>query len=95
MDSNARTSQQKLTQTQKISRNRRKMSLVMLGETFSEGIEEGGLARSRNIYIKTSEGKRQRIDPNSYMTKIKEKIQSLYECESGLGINPHCQAHPF
>jgi hypothetical protein len=32
------------------------------------------LNHSRNIYIKTSEGKRQKIDANVYMSKIKEKI---------------------
>lgn len=55
-----------------VPRSRRKMSMVVLGETFSEGNDDPAvLSHSRNIYMKTSEGKRQKIDPATYMTRIK------------------------
>lgn len=33
--------------------------------------------RSRNVYIKTAEGRKARIDPSNYLKKMEEKVEQI------------------
>lgn len=55
--------------------NTRRVSLVMMGPTIETEVnEEDELRRSRDVYMKTAEGKRQRVDTFMYFRKIKTKF---------------------
>jgi len=59
------------------------MSLVLLGETLSEEADESPISNhGKRVYIKTSEGKRRAIDPQTYFSRIKDRILNLQQYEA-------------
>lgn len=57
--------------------------MVLLGETLSEETEESAVSSyGKRVYMKTSEGKRQAIDPQTYFSRIKDKILNLQQSEA-------------
>jgi len=59
--------------------------MVLLGETLSEESEDCPISsHSKRVYMKTSEGKRQAIDPQTYFSRIKDKILNLQQSEAAI-----------
>jgi hypothetical protein len=56
------------------------MSLIVLGDTINDTNNEDmlSLKKSRDVYIKTSEGRRQKVSTLNYMNKIQEKNHELF-----------------
>jgi hypothetical protein len=74
--------------TQGTPRGGRKVSCIMLEATVSEENETSSvLSRSREVYMKTSEGKRQKVDTHVYMRKIKAKFDTNKSLEPRINVS--------